>query len=31
MGNFSFWLMIIVMIALPMFIIKKIIEWIKKN
>ena len=29
MGNFSFWTMIIVMIALSMFIIKKIIEWIK--
>ena len=28
--NWSFWIMIVVMIAFPMFIIKKIIEWLKK-
>ncbi len=33
MEQFSFWIMILVMIAfllLPIYVIKKVIEWIKK-
>ena len=30
MEDFSFWIMIILMIALPTCFVKKIIEWLKK-